>query len=100
MTIKDQEHFNPEEPKPEFRETKGFKYQVYKDHIRFLFADRELPVSLISLKQILTNSDYYLKDGYYTGQCIDCHKFDALVKGYCQPCFKKNDMEYDKGVSD
>ncbi len=94
--IKDQEHFKPEEPKPEFIETKGFKYQVFRDHVRFLFEGKELRVIDSSLKQILENYKYNKTDGYYTGQCIDCHKFDALVKGYCEPCFKKNGMEYDK----
>ena len=96
MPIKDQEHYNPEETKPEWRETKGFKYQVFKDHVRFLFADQELPVSILSLKHILGAVEQNQKDGYYTGQCIDCHKFDALDKGYCKPCFDKNGMEYDK----
>jgi hypothetical protein len=93
--IKDQEHYNPEEPKPEFIETKGFKHQVFKDHVRFLFDGKELRVPVHSLEMIMDNVKYNQKDGYYTGQCLDCHKFDALVKGYCKPCFDKEQLEYD-----
>lgn len=95
MPIKDQEHFKPEEPKPVYRETKGFKYQIFSDHIRFLFEDKEIRVPLFSLRNILKNVGFYLEDGYYTGQCIDCHKFDGLVNGYCKPCFDKNGLEYE-----
>lgn len=95
MTIKDQEHYNPEEPKPVWRETKGFKYQIYEDHIRIIFEDKEIPISFLSLKHIQDNIYQNEKDGYYCGQCIECHKFDALVKGYCKVCFDKNDMQYD-----
>lgn len=93
MTIKDQEHYIAEEPKPAWRETKGFKYQIYEDHIRFLFEDKEFPVSFLSLKHIQENIDFSQKNGYYSGQCISCHKFDGLVKGYCKPCAVKNEIE-------
>lgn len=89
-------HFKNEEEKPEFIETKGFKYQVFEDHIRFLFEDKELRVKIWSLEQILSNSLMYKNHGYHTGQCIDCHKFDALVNGYCGKCFEKNGMEYEE----
>jgi hypothetical protein len=104
MTIKNQEqdrekpltraHYNPEEPKPVYRETKGFKYQIFKDHVRFLFGDQELPVSFLSLKHIIDNADQYQEKGIYTGQCIDCHVYDVLVKGYCQNCAPKNDVDW------
>lgn len=98
MTIEDKNHFIAEEKKPDWRETKGFKYQIFKDHVRIISNDgQEIPIPLYSLDNIVANSKEYQKSGYYTGQCLDCHKFDALVKGYCQPCFKKNDMTYDDG---
>jgi hypothetical protein len=54
-----------------------------------------LRVPVHSLEMIMDNVKYNQKDGYYTGQCLDCHKFDALVKGYCKPCFDKEQLEYD-----
>ncbi len=101
--IKDQEHYIEQEPKPEFIETKGFKYQIFKDHVRFILLEaspgeinKELRVPFFSLNQIVSNVNMNENHGYYTGQCIDCHKFDALVKGYCKPCADKEGTEYDK----
>ena len=88
MTIEkeDKPNYIKEELKPEWRETKGFKYQIFRDHVRFLFEDKELRIINPSLKQIMNNVDQANEAGYYVGQCIDCHKFDAIVQGRCKPC--------------
>lgn len=95
ITDNKNEHYNAEEQKPDWRETKGFKYQIFQDHIRILFEGKELKINKLSWDSISSNSNHYLQNGYYTGQCIDCQKFDALVNGYCQPCFKKTGLEYE-----
>lgn len=96
MTIEkeDKPNYNKEEPKPEWRETKNYKYQIFKEQIRFIYQDKELPVSIGEFQHILENYNSFIKDGTYVGQCILCHKFDSLVKGYCKPCFDKEGMEY------
>ena len=94
MTIKDQNHYNPEEPKPEYIELKNCKYQIFNDHVRFVLPDgKEVPIPNYSLKQLVENVNFNQENGYYTGQCISCHKFDALIKGYCKPCADKEGIE-------